>query len=223
MTDLISIVIAEDHTVVRKGLIALLKTEPYMQVIGEAENGRDAIDLAVKLRPDVLLLDLMMPLFNGIEVIEEIRRNGVESRILILTSFTDDELVLSAIKAGALGFLLKDSSPTDLIRAIQHVYRGESSLAPSIALKLIQEIKPTAEKNDAANKVQSLTDREVEVLGSVAQGLTNLEIADKLAISERTVRNHVGNILNKLHLANRTQAALYALRHGLATLNNSDG
>ncbi len=217
----IRILLADDHAVVRKGLQALIKTEPHMEIVGEAENGRQAIELALKLQPDVLLLDLIMPFFNGIEVIEAIREKDCPAGVLILTSFTDDELVLPAIKAGALGFMLKDSSPNDLIQAIQHVSNGESSLAPSIALKLIQEIKP-APKSERPDEGDMLTQREIEVLASVAQGLTNQEIAEELSISERTVRNHVGNILNKLHLANRTQAALYALRHGLATLDDSD-
>lgn len=213
----IRILIADDHTVVRRGLQALIKTEPNMQIVGEAANGREAIEQAQALSPDVILLDLMMPFFNGIEVIDAIRNAGNPARILILTSFTDDELVLPAIKAGALGFLLKDSTPHELIRAIKQVHEGEPSLAPSIALKLIQEIKPT-DTPPSEHQDDMLTQRELEVLSSVAQGMTNMEIADALSISERTVRNHVGSILNKLQLANRTQAALYALRHGLASL-----
>jgi two-component system, NarL family, response regulator LiaR len=220
MPETIRILVADDHAVVRKGLQALIKTEAGMEIVGEAENGRDAVALAEELNPDVILLDLKMPFLDGIEVITEIKDRKLDSRVLILTSFADDDHVLPAIRAGALGYLLKDSSPQDLIAAIHHVYRGESSLTPSVALKLVHEVRQPAQSEGSA--VGALTGREVDVLERIAQGLTNQEIAEELDIGERTVRNHVGHILDKLQVANRTQAAVYALREGLASLDPTD-
>ncbi len=157
-----------------------------------------------------------MPRKDGIQAISEIKQEDPEARILVLTSFAEDERVFSAIKAGALGYLLKDASPQELLRAIRDVYHGESSLDPSVAHKLIDKIRDPTE----TPKVESLTEREVEILRLIAQGLSNQGIGKKLFISERTVRTHVSNILGKLHLANRTQAALYALREGLASTEN---
>jgi NarL family two-component system response regulator LiaR len=173
------------------------------------------VQKARELQPDVILLDMMMPRQNGLEAIKEIKQEDQEARILVLTSFAEDDKVFPAIKAGALGYLLKDSSPEQLLQAIKDVYHGEPSLHPSIALKLMRELN---QPPDLPPTEEPLTEREVEVLKLVARGLTNQEIAETLVISERTVGNHIGNILGKLHLANRTQAALYALRQGLATL-----
>ena len=213
MADNIRILIADDHAVVREGLRALIDTEPRMELVGEAVDGIEAVQKARSLQPDVLLLDLVMPRMDGITAIGEIKRENPAARILVLTSFSEDEKVFSAVKAGALGYLLKDASPQELLRAIREVARGEPSMQPSIAHKVMRELQRASHLPPTEDP---LTEREVEVLRWVAQGLSNQEIAEKLVVSERTVRAHVSNILGKLHLANRTQATLYALREGLA-------
>ena len=209
----IRVLIAEDHPIVREGLRMLIASEPGMMLVGEASDGVEVVELARVLQPDVILVDLMMPRKSGLEAINEIKALRPEVPILVLTSFAEEDKVFPAIRAGALGYLLKDSSPEQLLRAIRDVYRGEPSLHPTIALKMIRELDRPSNQPRAESP---LTDREVEVLKLVAQGLTNQEIADRLTISEWTVRTHVRNILGKLHLANRTQATLYALREGLA-------
>lgn len=218
----IRVLVVDDHAIVRDGIRSFLATHPNIEVAGEADNGQAAVSAARRLRPDVILMDLMMPEMDGIEATRRIVAHRPEARILVLTSFAADDKVFPAIKAGAMGYLLKDSSSEDLVRAIHEVHRGESSLHPKIARKLLQELSrlsepppaPPVETRDEA-LVEPLTAREVEVLKMVAQGLTNQEIADKLYISDRTVTTHVSNILGKLHLANRIQAALYAIQEGL--------
>jgi NarL family two-component system response regulator LiaR len=189
-----------------------------MALVGEAADGIEAVRQTRALEPDVVLLDLVMPRKSGIEAIEEIKRTMPSTRILVLTSFAEDDKVFPAIKAGAHGYLLKDTSPAELLRAIREVDRGEPSMHPTIARKLMLELQRSS---GLPPTEEPLTEREVEVLSLVAQGLTNQEIADRLYVSERTVRTHVSNILSKLHLANRTQAALYALRKGLASLDET--
>jgi NarL family two-component system response regulator LiaR len=216
MGGLIRILIADDHAIVRKGLQTLIASEPRLELIGEAENGVEAVQKARDLQPDVILLDMLMPRQDGLEAIRQIQQEQIKTRILVLTSFAEDDKIFPAIKAGALGYLLKDSSPDQLLQAIYDVYEGKPSLHPTIALKLMRELNqppPLPPTEDP------LSEREVEVLKLVARGLTNQEIAETLSISERTVGNHLGSILSKLHLANRTQAALYALRQGLADLH----
>ena len=216
MSEAIRVLIADDHAVVRRGVRALIDTEPDMEVVDEASDGEESVWKALSLQPDVILLDIVMPRKSGLEAIVEIKRENPEARILILTSFAEDDKVLPAIKSGALGYLLKDSSPEELLQAIRDVHRGDSSLHPTIARKLVREIsQPTS----LPLREDPLSDREVEVLKLVGQVLSNQEIAEKLVVSHRTVAKHVGNILDKLHLANRTQAALYALREGVATLD----
>jgi NarL family two-component system response regulator LiaR len=217
-TDTIRVLIADDHAVVRTGLRTLIGFQADMEVVGEAADGLEAVALARSLQPDVILLDLVMPRMGGLEAIAEIKRENPEARILVITSFAEDEQVFPAIKAGALGYLLKDSSPRELLRAVRDVHRGESSLHPTVARKLVQEI---SRSTDLPPTEDPLTEREMEVLRLVAQGLTNQEIADQLFLSERTVRNYVSNILGKLHLANRVQAALYAVREGLASVDET--
>jgi NarL family two-component system response regulator LiaR len=215
MAETIRILIADDHAIVRKGLRTLIASEPGMEVVGEAADGLEAVQQARALQPDVILMDLVMPRQGGLEAIAQIVAQDPAARILVITSFAEDDKVFPAIKSGALGYLLKDASPEQLLQAIYAVYRGESSLHPTIALKLIREL---SNPPPLPPTVDPLSAREVEVLKLVAQGMTNHEIAETLVISERTVGNHVGSILSKLHLANRTQAALHALREGLANL-----
>ncbi len=219
MSDTIRIFIADDHTIVRSGIQALLETIDDLTVIGEASDGQEAVAAVLRLRPDVILMDLEMPIMDGIAAIEQIMAGWPEARILVLTSFASDDRVFPAVKAGAMGYLLKDSGPEALVQAIRQVHRGESSLHPKIARKLMQELSRPASPSQPPT-ADPLTPREVEVLQLVAQGLGNQEIADKLFIGEATVRSHVSNILSKLHLASRTQAALYALREGYASLDD---
>jgi NarL family two-component system response regulator LiaR len=214
----IKVLIADDHAIVRKGIGALLATEPGIVVVGEAQNGQEAIDQALRLRPHVILMDLVMPGTDGLEAIQHLAACQPETRILVLTSFHGDDQVLPAIKAGAIGYLLKDSSPEELVDAIRQVHCGRSSLHPAIAHKLLQQISCPGRRESAPDV---LTERETQVLQLVAGGLSNREISDRLAISEATVRTHMSNILSKLNLCSRTQAALYALRAGLASLHGS--
>ena len=216
MNEVIRIFIADDHAIVREGLRALIDTEPGMELVGEAADGVEAVRLVHALQPDVILLDMVMPRQDGLAAIEAIKQQDPGVRMLVLTSFAEDDKVFPAIKAGALGYLLKDSSPQELLQAIRHVYQGEVSLHPTVARKLIQELNQPSSQPPTP---EPLTEREIEVLKLVARGLTNEEIAGLLVVSEPTVRKHVTNILGKLHLANRTQAALYALREGLTPLN----
>ncbi len=216
MAEPIRLLVVDDHAIVREGLRWLIATEPGIDLVGEAADGVEAVRKARGLEPDVILMDLVMPRKDGIEAIAEIKAAQPEVRILVLTSFAEDEKVFPAIKAGALGYLLKDTSPQALLRAIRDVYAGTPSMHPIVARKLIQELQ---RPSDLPLTEEPLTEREVEVLKLVARGLSNEDIAQRLYISERTARTHVSNILSKLHLANRTQAALYALREGLARLD----
>jgi len=218
MTERISVLIADDHHVVRSGLSALLEAESSINVIDEAADGVEAVLKTRALNPDVILMDLMMPRKSGVEAIAEITQEDPDARILVLTSYSDDEMVFAAIKAGALGLLLKETSTNELLQAIHDVYHGESSLHPSIARKLIRELN---RPSSVPSSNESLTEREVGVLIHVARGDSNQDIAKSLCISERTVRTHVSNILGKLQLANRTQATLYALQEGLTQLEES--
>ena len=216
MSNDIRVLIVDDHAVVREGLRTLINTEPGMVVIGEAQDGRKAVVMTRELTPDVILLDLLMPKMGGLEAIGEIRQENPQAHILVLTSFDNDDVVFPAIKAGAQGYLLKNSSPRRLLHAIREVYNGEPSMSPAIAKMLMMEMQRPSQLPPTEDP---LSDREVEVLRLLAKGLSNQEIAEELVIGEGTVRTHVSNILGKLHLANRTQAALYALRKGLASLD----
>ena len=216
MSDPIRVLVVDDHPVVRRGIKSLLAEEDDIEVVGEATNGKEAIQQVAQLHPDVTLMDLVMPEMNGVEAIQRITASYPEARILVMTSFAADDKVFPSIKAGALGYLLKDSDPEDLIRMIHQVYRGELSIHPAIARKVIQELNRPPEEPLTPDP---LTEREVEILQLLAQGVENKEIARRLVLREATVRTHVSNILSKLHLANRVQATLYALRKGIATLD----
>jgi NarL family two-component system response regulator LiaR len=217
MKESIRVLITDDHDIVRKGLTVLLATERDIKVVGEAKDGLEAVEKAGSLKPDVVLMDLMMPQMDGIEATRRITGAHPQVRILVLTSFAADDKVFPAVKAGALGYLLKDSSPEELVEAIHRVARGEPSLEPAIARKVLQEISHPGKEKPTSDP---LTERELEVLRLISQGLSNKEIAAKIFIAEWTVRTHVSNILGKLQLASRTQAALYALRSGLASLDD---
>jgi len=213
---IIRVLVVDDHTIIRKGVRAVLDLVPDIDLVGEAENGMQAIKLDQELKPDVILMDLMMPEMNGIDCIKQIRSQRPKARILVLTNFAGEDSIFPAIKAGAMGYHLKDSSPDALIDAIRQVNQEVASLHPSIAKKVLDEFH---KENKQQLLDQSLTTRELEVLRLLAQGHENTEISEELVISEATVRTHVSNILGKLHLASRTQAALYALREGLASLD----
>jgi NarL family two-component system response regulator LiaR len=221
----IRVLVADDHAIVRKGICALLATEANIEVVGEAADGQSAIEQVERLRPDVVLMDLVMPGVDGLDATRQITAHQPEIRVLVLTSFAGVDKIMPAIKAGALGYLLKDSDPEVLVDSIHQVYCGNSSLHPSVARALLEEVARPAEGVSAAptyeGQVEALTDREVEVLRLVARGWSNRNIAHELMISEATVRTHVSHVLAKLDLSSRTQAALYALRKGWASLDDA--
>jgi two-component system, NarL family, response regulator LiaR len=211
MGEILRILVVDDHSLVREGLRLVLSNEPDMDVVGEAANGLEAVKQARLLKPDIILMDLRMPRMNGIEAITEIKKQDGEVRIIVLTSFSDDNEVLPAIQAGARGYLLKDTHPAEILAAIRDLGQNRSTINPLIVEKLIHEI--VEQKKQEASAPQ-LTKREIEVLKLVAQGASNLEIAKKLSVSEHTINAHIGNILKKLHLDNRTQAVLFAIKEG---------
>jgi two-component system, NarL family, response regulator LiaR len=213
----IRVLIVDDHEIVRKGIRALLATKRDIQVIGEASNGKEAVDQTQALHPDVVLMDLVMPKMDGILATREITTQQPGTRVLVLTSFAADEQIFPAIKAGALGYLLKDSGPQELVQAIRQVYRGEPSLEASIARKVLAEMSNPPQKPLIPDP---LTARELDILRLIAKGQSNKEIAGQLVIAEETVHTHVSNILSKLRLASRTQAALYALKEGIASVED---
>jgi NarL family two-component system response regulator LiaR len=209
----ISVLIVDDHGIVRQGLRTYLDLLDDIEVIGEAENGVEAVAQVRQHRPDVVLMDLVMPEMDGIEATRQVGAISPITKVIVLTSFMEDEMVFPAIKAGAAGYLLKDVSPSDLAGAIQAVHEGETRLHPEITKKLVNQfVSPQAEPTTTPAE---LTPRELEVLRLLAQGMSNRELAQMLVISEKTVKTHVSNILSKLHLADRTQAAIYAYKHGL--------
>jgi NarL family two-component system response regulator LiaR len=208
----IRLLVVDDHTVVRKGLCSLLSAEKYgIDVVGEAADGREAIEKASLLEPDVILLDLAMPGMGGLEAIPSLRKDHPEARILVLTSYADDQQVLDAIRSGALGYLMKDASPDELVSTIHNIYLDRMSLPQDLARKVMLGSKGTEIKPSASG----LTEREMDVLRCVAQGYSNKQIAAELSVSITTVRTHVSNLLRKLNLENRTQLALYARQQNI--------
>ena len=210
----ITVLIVDDHQVVRQGLHTFLELNEDVRVVGEAVDGQMAIEMTQQLDPDVVLMDLVMPRLDGIGAIRQIKSLGLRSKVIALTSFTEDDKVFPAIQAGASSYLLKDVSPDDLVEAIRAAHRGEARLHPDIARKLMEQVahqtKPAHE-----GPVENLTERERGVIRLVAQGRSNAEIAQELVISDKTVKTHISNILSKLDLQDRTQLAIYAIKNGL--------
>lgn len=213
MSEPITVLIVDDHLLVRQGVRAFLETQPDIRVLGDAGSGHEAIQLATELVPDVVLMDLVMPGMDGVEATRLLRRTSPRSQVLVLTSYHQDEHIFPAIRAGALSYLLKDVSPIELAEAVRKAARGEAVLHPRIAARVVQELYGA--RTEAFNPFSDLSERELEVLRLIADGMGNGEIAEQLVISEKTVKSHVSNILSKLHVADRTQAAVYAWREGV--------
>ena len=211
--DEISVVIVDDHALVRQGLRPFLDLHDEIQVTGEASNGVEAVERAEQLRPDVVLMDLVMPEMDGIEATKKIRSICPDTQVIVLTSFTEDERLFPSIKAGASSYLLKNVSPEDLVNAIKAAHRGEPQLNPQIARRLMEEVS----SEPSTSSEEELTRREMDVLRLIAQGKNNRDISEELVLSEKTVKTHVSNILGKLHVAGRTQAAIYAINKGLVS------
>ncbi|MGB7096671.1 MAG: response regulator transcription factor [Anaerolineales bacterium] len=214
MNGLITILLVDDHQVVRQGVRAFLDTQADFSVIAEAESGDEALRLADQHVPDVILMDLVLPGdVDGVEATRQVKRRSPRTQVVVLTSYHEDEYIFPAIRAGALSYVLKDIGPKELADVIRKAARGEAVLHPRVAARLIQEIQ--GRRDLSTNPFTELSDREMEVLRLIAAGSSNAEIAEQLVISEKTVKGHVSNILSKLHLADRTQAAVYAWREGI--------
>lgn len=213
--DPLTVLLIDDHRVVRQGLRDFLELQEDIEIVGEASSGEEGVQLARELIPDVVLMDLVMPGIDGVEATRQLKAVSPSTRVIVLTSFADDDKVFPAIKAGAISYLLKDVSPEELAHAIRAAQRNEAVLHPEVAARLMQEF--SAPRPDEA-PVEQLTPREMEVLRLIARGKSNKEIADALIVSEKTVKTHVSNILSKLHLADRTQAAIYALRKRIVAM-----
>ncbi|MED3959845.1 response regulator transcription factor [Priestia aryabhattai] len=210
----IKILIADDHHVVRKGLVFFLQTQPDLEVVGEASNGEEAIKLATSLEPHIVLMDLSMPVLDGIEATKELKKQAPHIQVMILTSFSDQDHVIPALEAGASGYQLKESDPDELAAAIRKLMNGENQLHPKVTTHLLTRLTKSSEKK--VNFIDHLTKREKDVLKEIAKGKSNKEIGAALHITEKTVKTHVSNILSKLGVQDRTQAALYAVQHGIS-------
>ncbi len=213
MSETITVLIVDDHAVVRGGIRGFLESQPDLQVLGEAPSGAEGVKLAAELVPDVVLMDLAMPEMDGVEATRRIRNASPRTQVVVLTSFHDDAHIFPAIKAGALSYLLKDISPDELAGTVRLAARGEAVLNPRVASRLVQEM--SGERSPQTNSLSELSNREIEVLKLIAEGLPNAAIAERLVLSEKTVKGHVSNILGKLQLADRTQAAVLAWRQGM--------
>ncbi|AXI29529.1 DNA-binding response regulator [Priestia megaterium] len=210
----IKILIADDHHVVRKGLVFFLQTQPDLEIVGEASNGEEAVKLATSLEPHIVLMDLSMPLLDGIEATKELKKQAPHVQVMILTSFSDQDHVIPALEAGASGYQLKESDPDELVSAIRKLMNGENQLHPKVTTHLLTRLTKSSEKK--VNFIDHLTKREKDVLKEIAKGKSNKEIGAALHITEKTVKTHVSNILSKLGVQDRTQAALYAVQHGIS-------
>lgn len=209
---MIRVLIADDHHVVRRGLLFFLKTQKDMDVVGEATNGKEAVELAAKLKPDMVLMDLVMPIMDGIQATKKIKAQHPQIQVLMLTSFSDRDHVIPAIEAGAAGYQLKDIEPDDLVESIRKLMRGENTLHPQATSQLMKVREPHIEP---PHRLYPLTPREQDVLSELTKGKSNKEIASSLFVTEKTVKTHISNIFSKLLVQDRTQAALYAVKHGL--------
>jgi len=216
----IKVLIADDHAVVREGTRRILEQEPDMQVVGEAGDGEEALNLALSLKPDVAIIDIAMPKLDGIEATKRIKAASPSINVLILSAYDDDQFIFSLLEAGAAGYLLKSIRSRELIDAIRAVYSGESVLHPSIARKVLNRFVSSSGKPDGQEPSGVLSDREMEVLKLAARGLSNQDIAEKLCLSIRTVQGHLGHIFNKLQVGSRTEAVVRALKEGWVTLDD---
>src|SRR5579883_1558065 len=215
MVEAISILIADDHALVRHGIRDFLELQGDLSVVGEADSGETAVRMAAELAPDVMLMDLVMPGMGGVESTRQVKQASPHTQVIVLTSYHEDEYIFPALRAGALSYVLKDVGPDELADIVRKAARGESVLHPRVASRVVEELRGT--RRDTPNLFTDLSDRELEVLRLIADGLSNAEIAEKLVISEKTVKGHVSNILGKLHMMDRTQAAVYAWQQGLVT------
>jgi len=213
MAEPISVIIADDHALVRQGVRAFLDVQSDLAVVGEADSGEATVHMAAELVPDVVLMDLLMPGIGGVEATRQVKQVSPHTQVIVLTSYHEDEHIFPALRAGALSYVLKDVGPDELAETVRKAARGESVLHPRVAARVVQEIRGA--KGDTLNLFTELSNRELEVLRLIADGLSNAAIANKLVISEKTVKGHVSNILSKLHIFDRTQAAVFAWQQGL--------
>ena len=215
MNNKINVLIADDHSLIRQGLKQILELEKDMVVIAQASNGNEAVQMAKECKPDIILMDINMPGANGLQAIKEIKQEKLDSRVIVLTIHEDREYLFKTLQMGAEGYVLKDAEPSVLIEAIRNVYAGQSYIQPNMTMELVKEFNRVTLHEKEKHDENNLTSREIEVLELIAEGMINKEIAKKLYISEKTVKNHVSNIFRKLNVSDRTQAAIYAFKHNI--------